>query len=45
LHQHAGYIQRELAQYLATPHPDDMLDAVIDPNGAPASHRMGAVGS
>ena len=45
LHQHAGYIQRELTQYLATPHPDDVLDAVIDPNDAPASHRMGAVGS
>jgi radical SAM superfamily enzyme YgiQ (UPF0313 family) len=28
LHQHAGYIQRELAQYLAAPHPDDVLDEI-----------------
>ncbi len=29
LHQHADYIQGELAKYLSTPHADDALDAVV----------------
>ena len=29
LHQHADYVQRELAQYLSAPAPDDVLDAVL----------------
>jgi hypothetical protein len=28
LHQHADYIQGALAEYLAKPHPDDVLDQV-----------------
>lgn len=30
LHQHADYIQRELAEYLCAPAPDDVLDEVVD---------------
>ncbi|HYT53393.1 MAG TPA: hypothetical protein VEQ38_01675 [Verrucomicrobiae bacterium] len=30
LHQHADYVQRELAKYLSTPAPDDVLDDLID---------------
>jgi radical SAM superfamily enzyme YgiQ (UPF0313 family) len=30
LHQHAEYVQRELAAYLSSPDPDDPLDCVID---------------
>jgi hypothetical protein len=48
LHQHADYIQRELAEYLAMPHPDDVLDAVVNSNSAPAHapnpDRVGALG-
>src|SRR6266498_688620 len=29
-HQHADYVQRELAKYLSTPAPDDVLDDLID---------------
>ena len=29
LHQHADYVQRELARYLSAPHPDDVLDKVV----------------
>ena len=30
LHQHADYIERELAKYLSTPAPDDVLDDVVN---------------
>ncbi len=30
LHQHADYIQSELAKYLSTPAPDDVLDEVVN---------------
>jgi len=33
LHRHAHYVRRELAQYLSTPHPGDVLDEVLDLNG------------
>jgi radical SAM superfamily enzyme YgiQ (UPF0313 family) len=33
LHQHADYVQRELARYLAAPHPDDVLDEVAGDRG------------
>ena len=37
LNQHADYIQRELAKYLSTPHPDDVLDDVV---GSSATSEM-----
>lgn len=45
LHRHADYIQRALANYLASPHPDDVLDAVIDPNSPdlPTAQRVSVV--
>jgi radical SAM superfamily enzyme YgiQ (UPF0313 family) len=33
LHQHADYAQREIAKYLSTPAPDDVLDDVINDRG------------
>src|SRR5687767_2942472 len=42
LHQHADYIQRELGRYLAEPHPDDVLDQVIQDNSALA-HETAAL--
>ncbi|HTN69553.1 MAG TPA: radical SAM protein [Methylomirabilota bacterium] len=30
LHQHAGYVQREISRYLSSPCPDDILDQVVD---------------
>lgn len=46
LNQHADYIQRELANYLSAPHPDDILDEVIHdcstPAQKPASHPLHA---
>ncbi len=48
LHQHADYIQRELAEYLRNPHPDDMLDDVVGSTGSLAharpSYRVSALG-
>jgi radical SAM superfamily enzyme YgiQ (UPF0313 family) len=29
LHRHADYVQQELAKYLSTPAPDDVLDSVV----------------
>jgi radical SAM superfamily enzyme YgiQ (UPF0313 family) len=45
LHRHADHIQRALADYLAAPHSDDVLDAVIDPSGPdlPIARRAGGV--
>jgi hypothetical protein len=34
LNQHADYIQRELAAYLSTPAPDDVLDEVVNRSDA-----------
>ncbi|MGH7855360.1 MAG: B12-binding domain-containing radical SAM protein [Candidatus Binatia bacterium] len=49
LYRHADYIQRELAQYLSAPHPDDVLDQVIQDNNAlgheTAGSRLHAAGS
>lgn len=46
LYQHADYVQRELAQYLSAPHPDDVLDEVVDDRGSleheNAARRVGA---
>jgi hypothetical protein len=39
LHQHAGYVQRELAEYLSAPAPDDVLDVVVDSKLALQSAR------
>jgi len=36
LHQHADYIQHELARYLLTPHPDDVLDEAVNDRGSRA---------
>jgi radical SAM superfamily enzyme YgiQ (UPF0313 family) len=35
LHQHADYVQRELAKCLSAPAPDDVLDRVVDSSGIP----------
>jgi radical SAM superfamily enzyme YgiQ (UPF0313 family) len=44
LHQHAGYIQRALADYLAAPHRDDALDEVIGARSQPPCGRESAGG-
>jgi radical SAM superfamily enzyme YgiQ (UPF0313 family) len=35
LHEHADYVQRELANYLSAPAPDDVLDCVVDSTRIP----------
>ena len=49
LYQHAGYIQHELARYLAAPHPDDVLDKVVHHRDsledAIVARRVGSVGA
>jgi radical SAM superfamily enzyme YgiQ (UPF0313 family) len=35
LHQHADHVQRELAEYLSAPVPDDVLDDVVDSSRIP----------
>jgi radical SAM superfamily enzyme YgiQ (UPF0313 family) len=37
LHRHADHIQRELARYLSSPHPDDVLDETIEDRGSAAA--------
>jgi radical SAM superfamily enzyme YgiQ (UPF0313 family) len=44
LHRHAGYIQRALADYLAAPHCDDVLDEVMDTRPQPPYGRESAGG-
>ncbi|MFQ5881233.1 MAG: B12-binding domain-containing radical SAM protein [Candidatus Methylomirabilales bacterium] len=42
LNQHADYVQRELARYLSSPSPDDVLDEVVAPCGDQADGSLAA---